>query len=75
MIERSESGGSKQIAGDKNREQAISEGDRRRFLELCSKFAVGMPPAIALLVSSPNVRAFDCDDDDDDDDGDCPPHS
>ena len=45
-------GGSKLTAGDQGEMQAVSESDRRRFLELCSKFAVGMPPAISLLVSS-----------------------
>ncbi len=28
-----------------------SDSDRRRFLDLCGKFAVGMPPAITLLLS------------------------
>ncbi len=30
---------------------AVSDSDRRRFLDLCGKFAVGMPPAITLLLS------------------------
>ena len=50
-------GGSKQTAGDQGERQAVSERDRRRFLELCSKFAVGMPPAISLLVSSTETLA------------------
>ncbi len=28
-----------------------SDSDRRRFLDLCGKFAVGMPPAVTLLLS------------------------
>ncbi len=34
-----------------NSPSAVSDSDRRRFLDLCGKFAVGMPPAITLLLS------------------------
>ena len=39
---------------------AVSDSDRRRFLDLCGKFAVGMPPTITLLLSPfPGQAAHD----------------
>jgi hypothetical protein len=47
----------KQMSSDQNPDQADSERDRRRFLELCSKFAVAMPPAVSLLLYSSDSLA------------------
>jgi len=35
----------------------MTDPDRRRFLELCKKYAVGMPPAVTLLLSSTSALA------------------
>ena len=34
-----------------------AEVDRRRFIDLCSKYAVAAPPAIALLVAATEAEA------------------
>jgi hypothetical protein len=62
----------KQMSSDPNPDQADSERDRRRFLGLCSKFAVGMPPAISLLLYSSDSSATHNDDCQGDEDPDCP---
>ena len=52
---------------------ASEEELRRAFLQNCAKFAVGMPPAISLLVAASKASAGDRDwpyKGDDDDDGD-----
>lgn len=33
------------------------DGDRRRFIELCGKFAVAAPPAVMLLTASKDAMA------------------
>ena len=52
MTDRAHAKGPGPNGGKAQSERVVSDRDRRRFLDLCGKFAVGMPPAVTLLLSS-----------------------
>ncbi len=51
MTDRAHPEGLDPNGGKAQSERVVSDRDRRRFLDLCGKFAVGMPPAVTLLLS------------------------